>query len=184
MGKSTPKQIPAGYEAFEGRKYQIFDVPDGPGENQPRDITLDEYNTYKGQQKTQSSDDEGGEYTYTTGPKLGTRLFWDLQPIKGYQPPGSAPAPAPTPAPAPAPTAPAQAPAPGGPQPSPVSAPATPAAPQIQQVTPHKPVYGSDAQAAASAGPAFGTQGRRPFRKAPQQLGATEALTKKRKLGG
>lgn len=198
----TPSRIPEGYEAVESTQYQIFDQQDGPGDMGPRNITLDEYKKYKAQQRTVVGQ-EPGDNPYTTGPRLGTKPMWEILPVR-QQPAAPAPTPAPAaPAPAPAAPAPAQpapaaAPAPaapaapavqtkpaaGGPQPAPVAAPVSPAAPKLAAVTPSAPVYGSDAQAAGSAGPVFGRRGRRPFRRAPQQLGASAAPTMKMKLGG
>jgi len=175
MGKRAPK-IPEGYRYEQtGTTYQIADKDIGPGGYDFRDASKEEYE-YESAREVQYDEVGGriGKRTYDTREVP----IWSLVPI-------ARPAPAPAPAPAPRPASGGSQPAPGGPQPPTVPAPSTPAAPKVQKVEPQPPVYGTDAQAgAASTGAVFGTKGRRPFRRAPQQLSATEALTKKTKLGG
>ena len=171
MGKRAPK-IPEGYKYEQtGINYQVADVDIGPGGYDFRDASKEEYD-YETAREVQYDEVGGriGSWTYDTREVP----IWSLVPIAR-----------PAPASAPRPASGGSQPASGGPQPPTVSAPSTPAAPKVSKVEPQPPVYGTDAQAgAASTGAVFGTKGRRPFRRAPQQLSATDALTKKTKLGG
>ena len=175
MGKRAPK-IPEGYKYEQtGTNYQVADVDIGPGGYDFRDVSKEQYD-YETGRETQY-DEVGGR---VGKPAYDTREvpIWSLVP---KQQQARAPAPAPPPAPR---AASAPRPSAGGPQPPTVSAPSTPAAPKVQKVEPQPAVYGTDAQAGAATGAVFGTKGRRPFRRAPQQRSGTEALTKKTKLGG
>ena len=171
MGKRAPK-IPEGYEYKQtGIQYQVADVDIGPGGYDFGDVSKERYD-FESAREVQYDEVGGriGKPTYETR----EYPLWSLVPIQQQ---AQAPAPAPRAAAAPRPAT-------GGPQPAQPATPATPAAPKVSKVEPQPPVYGTDAQAGAATGAVFGTKGRRPFRRAPQQLSATDALTKKTKLGG